>query len=82
MTRTKRQKKLSKMRQKAKKLQTTTCPTANKIPYATRGRAENTAISMLVKGRYARVYQCPCGVFHISTKPPQGHKRLPKMKRR
>lgn len=80
MTKTARQKKLSKMRKSAKKVQKQKCPTNNKIPYLTRGKAENAAISMQLRGRYARVYLCPCGVFHISTKPLEKGKRLPKIK--
>lgn len=80
MSSTARQKKLRKMREKAKSAQVKECPTSNKIPYMTRGKAENVVISMQIRGRYARAYECSCGVFHVSTKPPRGQgKRLPKV---
>lgn len=75
----KRQKKRRKLREREQKwnvryAQDHKCPTPNKKPYDTKQQAENARFSQVSScqpGRNfaVRSYECPCGKYHISSKP-------------
>ena len=74
MTRTARQKRISRERAASKASRGKNCPTPKKYAYRTRGEAQATLRRQWRQPRPGkhlptRAYHCPCGAWHLSSKP-------------
>lgn len=85
MTRTKRQKMISKRRAAGKRAQTAPCPHPEKIPFPTEVDAERALGATwraVGRSRYAvRVYRCECGTWHMTSVPASRKPKRPKARR-
>ena len=79
MTRTARQKRISRERAASKASRGKNCPTPNKNAYPNREQAHASLRRQWRQPRPGkhlptRVYRCPCGAWHLTSKPDRTRK--------